>query len=197
MLHNSAQRRFSNTDRRWKIEVIWKLRDRPIRLIRCGGSWSTRAPLSRISPDDSGKRPLTRLNSVVLPAPFGPMMAWRSPFAMSRLTPRMISVWPNALFTFAQAERDLGHAATPLRLQFDHQSFPRHAGTRAPRCAATRRRPSRPTVATDHGSAAMHVDLAAEQHQRLALRRANGQERGQFDQADKAQHHQKTGHDAP
>ena len=32
-----AQRRFSNTVSRGKIEVIWKLRDRPSRLIRCGG----------------------------------------------------------------------------------------------------------------------------------------------------------------
>ena len=75
MLQSSAQRRFSNTDKRWKIEVIWKLRDRPMRLIRCGGMPSTRTPLSRISPEEIGKRPLTRLNSVVLPAPFGPIMA--------------------------------------------------------------------------------------------------------------------------
>jgi hypothetical protein len=33
-------------------------------------------------------------NSVDLPAPLGPMIAWRSPSAMSRDTPRMIGVGP-------------------------------------------------------------------------------------------------------
>ena len=28
-------------------------------------------------PGETGKRPLIRLNRVVLPAPLGPMMAWR------------------------------------------------------------------------------------------------------------------------
>ena len=66
---------FSNTLSRWKIEVIWKLRDRPSRLMRCGGSPSSRVASSRISPEVIGKRPLIRLNSVVLPAPFGPISA--------------------------------------------------------------------------------------------------------------------------
>ena len=40
-----------------------------------------RWPLSRISPLVGAKRPLIRLNSVDLPAPFGPMTAMRSPGA--------------------------------------------------------------------------------------------------------------------
>ena len=90
---------FSNTLSRWKIEVIWKLRDRPSRLMRCGGSPSSRVASSRISPEVIGNRPLIRLNSVVLPAPFGPISAWRSPAATFMLTPRMISVWPKFLVT--------------------------------------------------------------------------------------------------
>ena len=47
---------------------------------------------ARCGPRSSGKRALIRLNSVDLPAPFGPMMAWRSPVRIARSTPRMISV---------------------------------------------------------------------------------------------------------
>ena len=54
--------------------VIWKLRDRPRRLISYGCRPSMRWPFSRISPLVGAKRPLIRLNSVDLPAPFGPMM---------------------------------------------------------------------------------------------------------------------------
>jgi hypothetical protein len=38
-----------------------------------------RSPFRRISPALGAKRPLMRLNSVDLPAPFGPMIATRSP----------------------------------------------------------------------------------------------------------------------
>ncbi len=59
--------------------VIWKLRARPRRLISNGVRPSMRWPLSRISPLLGPKRPLMRLNRVDLPAPFGPMIATRSP----------------------------------------------------------------------------------------------------------------------
>ena len=42
-------------------------------------------------------RPLIRLNNVDLPAPFGPMIACRSPAAISSETPRMICVGPKLL----------------------------------------------------------------------------------------------------
>ena len=66
---------FSNTLMRGKIEVIWKLRDRPSRLISCGARLAVDWPLTVIVPELIGKRPEIRLNSVVLPAPLGPMMA--------------------------------------------------------------------------------------------------------------------------
>jgi hypothetical protein len=55
------------------------------------------SPLSRMRPDDTGYLPVTRLNSVDLPAPLGPMSAWRVPASMARLTPRMIGVGPKLL----------------------------------------------------------------------------------------------------
>ena len=90
---------FSNTLRREKIDVTWKLRERPRRVISCGSSPSMRRPCSSMRPAESGKRPLTRLKSVVLPAPFGPMMAWREPVATSRVTPMMTAVGPKLFST--------------------------------------------------------------------------------------------------
>ena len=77
--------------------VIWKLRDRPSRLISNGLLPSMRWPLSSTSPLVGAKRPLIRLNSVDLPAPLGPITAMRSPAFTARLAPRMISVLPKLL----------------------------------------------------------------------------------------------------
>jgi hypothetical protein len=51
------------------------------RLISKGFLPSMRWPCSSTSPLLGAKRPLIRLNSVLLPAPLGPMMATRSPGA--------------------------------------------------------------------------------------------------------------------
>jgi hypothetical protein len=79
--------------------VIWKLRESPLRLISKGFSPTTFSPLSSIVPEVIGRRALIRWNSVDLPAPLGPMMAWRSPRWMSRSTPRMISLAPKFFFS--------------------------------------------------------------------------------------------------
>jgi hypothetical protein len=50
-----------------------------MRLISKGFLPSMRWPCSSTSPLVGAKRPLIRLNSVLLPAPLGPMMATRSP----------------------------------------------------------------------------------------------------------------------
>jgi len=84
---------------REKIEVTWKLRESPRRVISCGGRPSMRCPCSAMCPVVRGKRPLIRLNSVVLPAPLGPMMAWRVPAATSRLTPMITAVGPKLFCT--------------------------------------------------------------------------------------------------
>src|SRR5579864_6663563 len=102
------------------------------------------SPKKRIVPDDSGKSPVTQLNSVVLPAPLEPSTARRSPgrtvivtsvSAASapniRVTPRNSSaaVEPNADRRFAtlsmaasSAPAGLGHlaGATPALVEADH-----------------------------------------------------------------------------
>ena len=55
---------------------------------RGGQARSTSWPINSIVPLVGGKSPAMTLNSVVLPAPFGPRMARRSPCATSRSTSR-------------------------------------------------------------------------------------------------------------
>src|SRR5262245_4851829 len=68
--------------------VIWKVRAIPNAVRRWLGQRVTSWPNSRICPDVAGNIPVIRLNSVVLPAPFGPMMALRSPGMIFSVTPR-------------------------------------------------------------------------------------------------------------
>ena len=84
---------------RGKMFVTWKLRESPRRLMRYGRSPAISSPCKRIEPAVGANRPLTRLKSVDLPAPFGPMIACRSPAGISSETPRMICVAPNDLRT--------------------------------------------------------------------------------------------------
>ena len=56
-----VQRKFSKTESLGKMLVIWKLRDRPRRLISNGCSPSMGSPCRRTSPEVGRKRPLVRL----------------------------------------------------------------------------------------------------------------------------------------
>ena len=54
----------------------------PRRTRSSGASALMSLPSNRIEPDVGANRPLTRLKNVVLPAPFGPMIARNSPGSM-------------------------------------------------------------------------------------------------------------------
>src|SRR5262249_30352298 len=56
----------------------------PARQRACGGSLAKSRPSKRIWPAVGDRPPAIRLNSVVLPAPFGPMMPTASPLALER-----------------------------------------------------------------------------------------------------------------
>ena len=83
----TASTQFSSTVRSGNRLVIWKVRARPSAARRCAGAPVTSWPKSAMRPEESGIAPEMRLNSVVLPAPLGPMRARRSPGRTSRLTP--------------------------------------------------------------------------------------------------------------
>src|SRR5213594_3074412 len=55
--------------------VRWNERPTPMRQRSCGGTPVTSRPLSTTRPVSQRRWPVIRLNSVVLPAPLGPMIA--------------------------------------------------------------------------------------------------------------------------
>jgi hypothetical protein len=54
--------------------MIWKVRPTPSSQTWCGFMPSTLRPSSSTSPALGARKPFSRLNAVVLPAPLGPMM---------------------------------------------------------------------------------------------------------------------------
>src|SRR5262245_2875438 len=85
----------SSTVRPPNSRDCWYVRAMPsfVRLLE--GSVVTSRPRSSIRPDVAGKSPQITLNRVVLPAPFGPRIARRSPSATSRSTSRTAWRPPN------------------------------------------------------------------------------------------------------
>src|SRR5579863_10295833 len=64
-------------------EVIWNERASPSRLRRHAGKWVMSSPAKRMVPPLGRNCPINWLISVVLPAPFGPIMACNSPLSKS------------------------------------------------------------------------------------------------------------------
>src|ERR1700722_11196961 len=83
-----AKSTLSSTESFGKRLVTWNVRAMPSAVRRWLGQRVTSWPNSSTRPDDAGRMPVIRLNSVVLPAPFGPMMALRSPGMILSDTPR-------------------------------------------------------------------------------------------------------------
>jgi hypothetical protein len=79
-----ASRTLSSTVSRGNRLVTWKVRAIPSAVRRCVGQRVTSLPNSSICPSVADRMPVMTLNSVVLPAPLGPMMAWRSPAKICR-----------------------------------------------------------------------------------------------------------------
>ena len=100
-----ASSTLSSTVSRGNRLVIWKVRAMPSAVRRWLGQVVTSLPNSRTWPDDDGKIPVIRLNSVVLPAPFGPMMALRSPGMILKVTSRTACRPPKLL-------RQAAHSST-------------------------------------------------------------------------------------
>src|SRR6478736_1203746 len=84
-----------STERPPKRRDCWYVRARPILARVRAGSAVTSRPRSSTEPEVTGKSPQTRLKRVVLPAPFGPRIARRSPGATSRSTSRTAWRPPN------------------------------------------------------------------------------------------------------
>src|SRR2546427_794968 len=64
---------------------------------RLGGRPLTRCPRTRTSPPSAARWPVSRLMSVVLPEPFGPISPTRSPAATTKSTASFATMPPNHL----------------------------------------------------------------------------------------------------
>ena len=62
---------FSSTERFWKRRIVWKVRAMPSLTIRWVSQFVMSLPSKRTSPLSERWFPVMRLNTVVLPAPFG------------------------------------------------------------------------------------------------------------------------------
>src|SRR5262249_41454578 len=69
----------------------------------CSGSAVMRSPRKCTSPAVGSSAPVSRLMSVVLPAPLGPISAWRAPEAMARLTASTATSAPKRRVRFVVA----------------------------------------------------------------------------------------------
>src|SRR5829696_3316549 len=91
---SAARRTFSCTDRSGKTLDTWNVRPSPERARRYGASAVTSRPCSSTPPAVGRTSPESRLKSVVLPAPFGPMMPTSSPARTSSETSTTILAPP-------------------------------------------------------------------------------------------------------
>src|SRR5690606_7836620 len=90
----TARPTFAPTDRSAKTLEVWKVRPRPRRALRCGGSRVMSVPSSSTVPRVGRVSPDTRLNSEVFPAPLGPMTARNSPSETVMDTPSTMTAPP-------------------------------------------------------------------------------------------------------
>src|SRR5262245_34580198 len=75
---------FSSTVIEPKSRMFWKVRQMPSAVRRYDASSPISRPAKRMCPASGPRAPVTRLKNVVLPAPFGPMIAWTPPASTAR-----------------------------------------------------------------------------------------------------------------
>ena len=90
---------FSSTERFWNSCTSWKVRTRPDAAICSGGRAVMSSPANTMRPAFGVWKPEMRLNSVVLPAPFGPITAVTPPSATSRSMASTATSPPNRRVT--------------------------------------------------------------------------------------------------
>src|SRR5918996_727395 len=94
-----AMRTFSSTVDSRNSVVAWNVRAIPRRQIWEGRRPDTRSPLKTISPEDGASTPVSRLKTVLFPAPFGPIRPWIVRGATVMESPVTASSPPKRLLT--------------------------------------------------------------------------------------------------
>src|SRR5262245_22018532 len=88
-----------------KSDVIWNERASPSALRSCTGSAVMSRPSKRTAPESGAISPVSCPISVLLPAPFGPMMACSSPGGMASEMPSEATTPPKRLVRLSIARR--------------------------------------------------------------------------------------------
>ena len=102
---------FSSTERFWNSCTSWKVRTRPAAAIASGGRAVMSFPAKMMRPASGVWNPEIRLNSVVLPAPLGPITAVTPPSTTSRSTASTATSPPNRRVTLCSDKQR--HALPP------------------------------------------------------------------------------------
>src|SRR5712671_983793 len=100
--------------------VIWNERTSPRRARLCAGSAVMSSPAKRIRPASGRRLPASWPISVVLPAPFGPMIACVSPSRTSRSMPSLARRAPKFLARPLTSSIGLVEDAGEAALEEDH-----------------------------------------------------------------------------
>src|ERR1700731_4745421 len=79
-------RTFSSAVAFGRMLVIWYERAMPLREMRSADAPATSSPSNRICPEEGRNTPVRQLKNVLLPAPFGPIIARISPRSTAKLT---------------------------------------------------------------------------------------------------------------
>src|SRR5262245_62710971 len=79
------------------------------------------SPSSRMRPAEGLSTPVSRLITVVLPAPFGPIKAWRAPFSILSETPATAAMPPKC-FSKPTVSSTTGMAQRPSGRSEEHTS---------------------------------------------------------------------------
>src|SRR5580704_9458498 len=105
---------FSNTDIVSKLRTTWNVRAIPAIAQATGPVPETRVPRRRISPASGVISPEIKLNSEVLPAPFGPIRPRISPSRTSNDISTLAATPPNDLLTRSISSRGVSDIDIPV-----------------------------------------------------------------------------------
>src|SRR5436190_12612383 len=101
--------------------VIWNERASPLRARRGALSAVMSSPAKKMRPLSGTRLPASWLMKVVLPAPFGPMMAWVSPSRTARSMPSVARSAPKALTRLRTSSIGAPENSGEAALEEDHR----------------------------------------------------------------------------
>src|ERR671931_935181 len=107
--------------------VIWKERERPLRARRGVRSGVTSSPAKTMRPASGRRSPASWLMKVVLPAPFGPMMACVSPSRTSRSMRSLARSAPKCFVSSRTSSIGLVQDAGEAAAEEDHRKHEQRA----------------------------------------------------------------------